>query len=666
MDTLTIHSRLVESDWRALCLAAGRRMSEQMARQSWIDRAAPFIGWLVFTATIVGMLSARPPLVRPLGIAILGALFALVCWWIARRRMNAARLDENGVFLGDQTFEFSATGFRARRANSDTTNLWALVNDIQEGDAHLFLWIDRMSAYVLPARDLPPGMTLGDLAATLRGFVGRAADASSNNSPVAAEVAAPREPEAVAEPPAISSSSIDSPTPMAGASPVGRAAPAPSLWSELRALTRLFGWSIVDRTALPGREVTLAFLGALTLALWLGLARSNFSRDAVFTWWGVPSVAVGFGVVVILSWLMARFSSPRLALRHGMLLVLGLAPLIVTAAWLARSHPSIAVFSVMGVLAIEAFWYLKNGLRAISGAQQLKALLLSIVTAALMLYGSTRALLLPDFWYEAQDDDELSLQESRANELLVFEQSSRIDALIASMKPRAPGRPNAYFVGFAGFGPQRVFAQEIDLAARSLGTRYGADGHSLQLVNDARDGTRHPFATPAALRHALSGVASRMNVEEDVLFLSISSHGSERATVSVDSEYGYWNDLAAEDLSSMLRDAKIRWKVIVISACHAGSFIDALKDDGTIILTAAAADRSSFGCSDDSELTYFGEALYQSSMPDAATLRDAFERARELIAKREQAEGLDASNPQAFFGEAITAKLAELEPRRDE
>jgi hypothetical protein len=104
----------------------------------------------------------------------------------------------------------------------------------------------------------------------------------------------------------------------------------------------------------------------------------------------------------------------------------------------------------------------------------------------------------------------------------------------------------------------------------------------------------------------------------------------------------------------------------LISACHAGSFIDALKDDGTIILTAAAAERTSFGCSDDSELTYFGEALYQSALPGAATLRDAFSQARELIGAREQAEGLEPSDPQAFFGEAITAKLAELEPARSE
>ena len=99
----------------------------------------------------------------------------------------------------------------------------------------------------------------------------------------------------------------------------------------------------------------------------------------------------------------------------------------------------------------------------------------------------------------------------------------------------------------------------------------------------------------------------------------------------------------------------------MISACHAGRFIDALKDDGTIILTAAAADRTSFGCSDESELTYFGEAFYKDSLPSAASLRDAFMQARAMIGTREQAEGLEASDPQAHFGKALMARLEALE-----
>ena len=100
--------------------------------------------------------------------------------------------------------------------------------------------------------------------------------------------------------------------------------------------------------------------------------------------------------------------------------------------------------------------------------------------------------------------------------------------------------------------------------------------------------------------------------------------------------------------------------MIIISACYAGGFIDALKDPRTIIITAAAADRTSFGCSNDSDLTYFGEAFYRDALPEARTLREAFDKAKAAIAMRERRERVDASRPQAYFGSELEAKLAAM------
>jgi hypothetical protein len=172
------------------------------------------------------------------------------------------------------------------------------------------------------------------------------------------------------------------------------------------------------------------------------------------------------------------------------------------------------------------------------------------------------------------------------------------------------------------------------------------------------------MANVPALRHSLNAIAKRMNLDDDVLFLSLSSHGSEDATISVSSEFGYWRDISATDLADMLRESKVRWKVVVISACHSGSFIEALRDENSIVLTAAAADRSSFGCSDDNDLTYFGEAFYRDALPKAATLREAFETARAAIKRRELSEARIPSNPQAHFGAALEKKLAAIEASR--
>jgi hypothetical protein len=119
--------------------------------------------------------------------------------------------------------------------------------------------------------------------------------------------------------------------------------------------------------------------------------------------------------------------------------------------------------------------------------------------------------------------------------------------------------------------------------------------------------------------------------------------------------------VTAENLSSALRDSGIKWRVIVISACYAGAFIEALKDEHTAIIAAADADRTSFGCSDDRALTYFGEAFYRDALPGADSLRQAFGRASLEISKREQQEDVTPSKPQAFFGSQIDRVLLALE-----
>ena len=120
-------------------------------------------------------------------------------------------------------------------------------------------------------------------------------------------------------------------------------------------------------------------------------------------------------------------------------------------------------------------------------------------------------------------------------------------------------------------------------------------------------------------------------------------------------------DLTAPALAQALDDAGIQWRVIVISACYAGGFVDALRNPHTIVITAAAKDRTSFGCGNDSDLTYFGEAFYRDALPDTASLRAAFDAAKAAIAARERREHVEASEPQAYFGGALEQKLSALQ-----
>jgi hypothetical protein len=145
-----------------------------------------------------------------------------------------------------------------------------------------------------------------------------------------------------------------------------------------------------------------------------------------------------------------------------------------------------------------------------------------------------------------------------------------------------------------------------------------------------------------------------------VLFLFLTSHGSEDHRLAME----FWPlqlaDIDPGMLKQMLDASGIRWRVIVISACYSGGFIEPLKDSRTLIMTAADPEHSSFGCGADSDLTYFGKAYFDEALRETRSLTAAFELARKSIAAREGAQGYEPSNPQMFLGEEMAAKLRQM------
>jgi hypothetical protein len=177
-----------------------------------------------------------------------------------------------------------------------------------------------------------------------------------------------------------------------------------------------------------------------------------------------------------------------------------------------------------------------------------------------------------------------------------------------------------------------------------------------------------PFATVSNLRATLSEIGDIIDPDQDVVMLYLSSHGSRDHQLSVDFPPLRLDQLTPDALKEMLDSAGIKWRIIVVSACYSGGFIDPLKDDYTLIMTASAADRTSFGCGSESDATYFGDALFGHALRLEDSFIKAFEQAKVRIAEREQAEKRRPSEPQLFVGKAMAAKLprfeAELRARR--
>ena len=107
----------------------------------------------------------------------------------------------------------------------------------------------------------------------------------------------------------------------------------------------------------------------------------------------------------------------------------------------------------------------------------------------------------------------------------------------------------------------------------------------------------------------------------------------------------------------MLSDSQIQHKVVVISACYSGIFIDPIKDESSMVITSAAKDKTSFGCSDDETMTYFGRAFFNDSLTKDKTFKQAFDEAKVLIKQRESDEDYNHSHPQFSSGKAIEKQL---------
>ncbi len=245
-------------------------------------------------------------------------------------------------------------------------------------------------------------------------------------------------------------------------------------------------------------------------------------------------------------------------------------------------------------------------------------------------------------------------------EEIYYRQDALVSAELAGLRPQRPGRADLYFVGFAGYSYENVFFEEARSARGLFDRAYDTTGRSILLVNNLATLKASPLATTHNLQTALRGLGRIMDRDEDIAVVFLTSHGApDRLSV----EFGPLglNDLSPGALRAMLDDAGIGWRVIIVSACYSGAFIDALKTERTLVITAARADRASFGCAAGNEFTYFGQAFFAEALHRGGSLIDGFRRAAAAIAAREQREGLVASQPQIHVGAAIAVKLAAIQ-----
>ena len=213
----------------------------------------------------------------------------------------------------------------------------------------------------------------------------------------------------------------------------------------------------------------------------------------------------------------------------------------------------------------------------------------------------------------------------------------------------APPPEHWQVVLVAGDTAQPVF----DNAIRAVGiwlTEHGVaetDIHRLSASAQPRD----PTTQPATLTQVLQQIAGLDARPGEGCFVFVTSHGGRGKGIYLSREDEMLRPSAlSRALASGCASVPT---VVVISGCYSGSFAHgAMTAPNRIILTAARADRSSFGCAADRTYTVY-DACLLGALPHAASWRAVFAETKDCVQRRERQDNETPSLPQASFGAAV-------------
>jgi len=379
-----------------------------------------------------------------------------------------------------------------------------------------------------------------------------------------------------------------------------------------------------------GFNAAMLLTATSIVALWLSRTVAPLNM-AVMVFSSLPFLSLIYNIIILFSGFLPD-ETIHLRVWIYALLLIWVFSVIARPAWLGHTSTKLRIIKVPALYAIV--WF---------------------IPAAQFASNSV-------FWYSENSDggtDEYAGYRDLDVEAVYYRQHDILTRTLHDLHPERPGTDDLYFVGFAGYAYQDVFLKEIRYARKMFDDRFDTGGRSLIMANHLSTLESLPLASRSNLQSTLKYIGERMDRENDVLVMFLTSHGS-RKSLSVDFWTLQLNNLTPQQLRSDLDAAGIRWRVIMVSACYSGTFIEALRDPYTMVMTAAASDRTSFGCGNDSEMTYFGEALLKHQLQYSHSFDDAFARAAAEISEREQAEKRKSSNPQIYIGTEIKVKLADL------
>jgi hypothetical protein len=398
-----------------------------------------------------------------------------------------------------------------------------------------------------------------------------------------------------------------------------------------------------------------AWLLAFNFAMWVGAAALRAGLEGEFDPAALPIYLASIPLVLGTAMLVvAAFGARERLLLVATALtasdpVFEIAGLLLPSVAAATGLPRVAL-----LLLLAWIWLVSLRAVTVSMGTRRPDVLKGALAVTAMLAVSFFIFPRTEVWQLPVEEDE---PEPLAQERTFHLQGELIERALAGIAKGRPGVRELYFVGFAPDASEEVFLNEMRFVRRLFDRRFGTAGRSIALVNSQDALEEFPIASVTNLGRALERVARSMNADEDTLFLFLSAHGYADHRLSAVQPPLELASLTPTALARLLHDAGIKWRVIVVSACYSGGFIEPLRDDNSIVITAAAPDRTSFGCEAGRDFTYFGQAYFRDALAATRSFTRAFETAKDQVGRQEAAEGLEASRPQMWVGPAIAEHL---------
>lgn len=399
-------------------------------------------------------------------------------------------------------------------------------------------------------------------------------------------------------------------------------------------------------------------LAILSFALWVLTAAATLGFEGEFEPASIPVYMAGLLLVLAAAMLIARvFGTAELLLFavafYALEPVFSLVILALMVTELALWAPLPVFYAVLG-------WFWIACLRAVAvcAGTRRPQFLVAAMLATAMIAADVAVLPETEPWKAVEEGE--PAPPPLASERLFHLQGELIERSLGAIQRGQAGTPELYFVGFAPDASQDVFVKEMRFVKRLFDERLGAAGRSIALASSYDALEEFPIASVTNLGRALKRVGEAMN-DEDVLFLFLTAHGDRAHRLSASQPPLDLAHVTPTSLGRLLQDSGIKWRVIVVSACYSGGYIEPLRDANTVVITAAAPDRTSFGCEPGRDFTYFGQAFFRDALAKTRSFPKAFDLAKDIVTQQETSEKLTPSMPQIWVGAAIAERLKTMD-----